>query len=164
MNPVNPCLHCGACCAHFQVSFYWSEAQPHPGGWIPAEMVEEVNGLISCMIGTHQARPHCIALNGTVGRKVFCVIYEDRPQACRDFGIQWKNGRFCIRRTELDRCNKARRAWGLPTFRLPAHTPTRTPFPVQQRLHSRSNKVHRILITRPVLPQTRRGTSSGPGL
>jgi hypothetical protein len=28
----NPCVSCGACCAHFRVSFYWAEADDAPGG------------------------------------------------------------------------------------------------------------------------------------
>ena len=28
---MHPCLTCGACCAHFRVSFHWSEADPDQG-------------------------------------------------------------------------------------------------------------------------------------
>ncbi|MEG6657786.1 YkgJ family cysteine cluster protein, partial [Pseudomonas aeruginosa] len=27
MSTDNPCLTCGACCAHFRVSFYWGECR-----------------------------------------------------------------------------------------------------------------------------------------
>jgi Fe-S-cluster containining protein len=50
----NPCLDCGACCASFRVSFYWSEAEARG---LPAELTEQVNAWFSCMAGTNQARP-----------------------------------------------------------------------------------------------------------
>ena len=38
--PMHPCLTCGACCAHFRVSFHWSEADPEQGGAVPAALTE----------------------------------------------------------------------------------------------------------------------------
>ena len=35
---ANPCESCGACCAQFRVSFYWSESDAHPGGRVPASL------------------------------------------------------------------------------------------------------------------------------
>ena len=42
MSAANPCLDCGACCASFRVSFYWSEAEARG---LPAEMTEQVEYL-----------------------------------------------------------------------------------------------------------------------
>ena len=57
----NPCLRCGACCAHFRVSFYWAEADPSRGGTVPADLAEDLTPVLSCMKGTNQARPRCAA-------------------------------------------------------------------------------------------------------
>lgn len=55
----NPCLHCGACCKSFCVSFYWAEAPERglPDGW-----TERVAPHISCIKGTNSPRPFCAAL------------------------------------------------------------------------------------------------------
>src|SRR5690606_40667371 len=37
----HPCLACGACCAHFRISFHWSEAEPGLGGTVPIELRSE---------------------------------------------------------------------------------------------------------------------------
>ena len=78
---ANPCLDCGACCASFRVSFYWSEAEARG---LPAALTEQVNPWFSCMAGTNDARPHCIALSGNVGQSVGCTVYEMRPEPCRE--------------------------------------------------------------------------------
>ena len=77
----NPCLDCGACCASFRVSFYWSEGEARG---LPEELTEQVNAWFSCMTGTNQAQPHCIALAGQVGGTTQCRIYEQRPSPCRE--------------------------------------------------------------------------------
>ena len=40
MSEVNVCQPCGACCAHFRVSFYWAEADDAPGGFVPAALTD----------------------------------------------------------------------------------------------------------------------------
>ena len=77
----NPCLDCGACCAHFRVSFYWSEAEARG---LPEALTEQVNPWFSCMAGTNQSSPRCVALGGEVGKAVACTIYEMRPEPCRE--------------------------------------------------------------------------------
>ena len=59
------CLSCGACCAFFRVSFYWAE-----GISMPEHYTEPVTAVYSCMAGTNQASPRCIALQGTIGGKL----------------------------------------------------------------------------------------------
>ncbi|NLE49912.1 MAG: YkgJ family cysteine cluster protein [Chloroflexi bacterium] len=114
MKRDNPCVTCGACCAHFRVSFYWAEADDAPTGSVPVALTEDLNGLMRCMKGTNQREPRCAALVGCVGESVRCAIYEQRPTACREFGVKWSRGALHFSADELERCNQARAAWGLP--------------------------------------------------
>ena len=123
----NPCLHCGACCAHYRVSFYWGEADEAQGGTVPLGLTEELPPFRRCMKGTNRREPRCIALQGEIGRAVRCTIYARRPTPCREFGITWEKGTFHASAAELERCNQARAAWGLPPLSMgqPAIRPSR---------------------------------------
>ena len=101
-SEANPCTDCGACCACFRVSFYWSEAEARG---LPAHLVETVNPWMSCMAGTNSRQPHCAALQGNVGQTVACTIYEQRPEPCRE--VQAGDGQ----------CRKARAHYGLPAIK-----------------------------------------------
>lgn len=120
MPDANPCLTCGACCAHYRVSFFWAEADPSQGGRVPPEWVEDLPPHRSCMRGTNQPHPRCAALRGVVGEQVFCEIYPNTPSPCEEFGVQMKNGRPTASPEELARCNHARSLYGLPELDLPA--------------------------------------------
>jgi len=100
----NPCLDCGACCATFRVSFYWSEAETLG---LPTELTEQVNAWFACMRGTNQPQPRCAALAGTVGQQVGCTIYASRPRPCDEL----TEGSYS--------CHKARARHGLPPLALP---------------------------------------------
>lgn len=113
----NPCLRCGACCAYFRVSFYWGETDPTQGGTVPEESTEMFTGLRVCMKGTNQSHPRCMALKGEIGRRVYCSIYACRPGPCRQFGVHWVRGHVYYRADDLERCNKARKAWSLPPLK-----------------------------------------------
>ncbi|OTG88404.1 zinc/iron-chelating domain-containing protein [Acinetobacter sp. ANC 4558] len=93
------CLSCGACCAFFRVSFYWAE-----GIEIPENMIEQVTPIYSCMKGTNQQQPKCIALQGIVGEQVSCGIYEVRSSSCKEVQVA------------DEQCNKARMAYNLIPF------------------------------------------------
>jgi hypothetical protein len=77
----NPCQRCGACCAAFRVSFYWAEATE---AGLPEPLTETVNPFYSCMAGTNQSSPRCHVLQGDIGKKVACVVYQQRPSPCRE--------------------------------------------------------------------------------
>ncbi len=78
----NPCLRCGACCAHFRVSFYWAEADANG---LPEALTEPLTPWYACMRGTADPHaPRCVALSGTVGEQVACTVYAQRPGACHD--------------------------------------------------------------------------------
>jgi len=98
----NPCVSCGACCAHFRVSFYWTESDDVLGGIVPSALTERVNLHMRCMSGTQSSPPRCVALSGKVGVQVACTIYENRPSPCREFDI------FELDGTLNQRCNKLR--------------------------------------------------------
>jgi Fe-S-cluster containining protein len=110
----NPCMDCGACCAHFRISFYWGETDPERGGTVPIEMTDKLNDFRRCMQGTDQKNPRCVALAGTIGEGVACTIYENRPTPCREFGVDWTEQGLIFVDEDLARCTAARAAWGLP--------------------------------------------------
>lgn len=83
----NPCVGCGACCSNFRVSFYHGELSDMPSGFVPVELTVKVNDFYSCMKGTERGCDSCIALTGTIGKKVGCSIYENRPTPCREFSV-----------------------------------------------------------------------------
>ena len=99
------CLTCGACCAHYRVSFYWAE-----GLNMPEHYTEPVTSVYSCMVGTNQANPRCIALGGEVGKQVSCNMYEARSSSCKEVQIA------------DEQCNKARIAHQMiPFVSIPTH-------------------------------------------
>lgn len=125
----NPCQSCGACCAYFRVSFYWSEAEPKLGGTVPVELTEQLDGFRACMKGTDQKHPRCVALEGTIGQAVNCTIYEKRPTPCREFGVDWVDGMLVFSAADLERCTQARAKWGLPPLLDQPQQPQSPPLP-----------------------------------
>lgn len=93
------CLSCGACCAYFRVSFYWAE-----GLNMPEHYTEPVTPVYSCMAGTNQKNPRCVALVGTLGEAVSCGMYEQRSSSCKEVQIADAQ------------CNKARIAHNMIPF------------------------------------------------
>jgi len=85
MSEGNPCLTCGACCAHFRIVLHREEVDVSPGGYVPLKLTNRLNEHSFCMKGTDIYPPRCIALEGEVGQKVRCGIYDARPQVCREF-------------------------------------------------------------------------------
>jgi len=108
---TNPCLSCGACCAHFRVSFYCGEIASAEGGTVPPELVTQVGPLRACMKGTEQGGQRCVALAGEIGKDgIHCQIYEQRPSPCRDFPAWEPDG------TPNPDCQKVRAKFGLPAL------------------------------------------------
>jgi Fe-S-cluster containining protein len=118
---ASPCVSCGACCAYYRASFYWSEADDAPGGTVPVGLTEKLNDFRRVMRGTSQKDPRCVALLGTIGQAVRCSIYEQRSSVCRDFPVSWEQG------VHNERCDQARLAWGLPPLAQPTDLPGRRP-------------------------------------
>lgn len=70
-------------------------------------MTRKLNDFRLVMEGTDSTPPRCIALDGLIGWKVKCRIYERRSSVCRGFEPSWQNN------DPNPDCDKARRAWGL---------------------------------------------------
>ncbi|QEY13241.1 YkgJ family cysteine cluster protein [Cellvibrio sp. KY-YJ-3] len=107
MSQESPCLSCGACCAHFRVSFYWGECQS-TGGLVPDELTVQISPHHACMKGTETNPARCTALTGDVGSAVSCSIYENRSSTCREFNILDEEGK------PNEACTRARARHGLP--------------------------------------------------
>ena len=90
------CLTCGACCAHFRVTFYWAE-----GEILPQDFIEPINTVYSCMKGTNQKNSRCIALIGEIGEMVSCGVYSARSSTCKEVQVG------------DEQCLKARKAYNL---------------------------------------------------
>lgn len=101
------CLHCGACCAAFRVSFYWAEA---PARGIEDFRIERVSPWLASLVGTNRPQPRCHALEGEVGVRVHCGLYERRPTPCREV------------MPGDERCGRARSIVGLAPLTLPDAT------------------------------------------
>ncbi len=95
------CLTCGACCAYFRVSFYWSETDAHPEGLVPQHLTTAINPYLVAMRGTESKPARCVALEGDIGGCVSCAIYAQRSSTCREF------------EAGDARCNQARLVHGL---------------------------------------------------
>ena len=110
---MNPCMECGACCASFRVSFYWGETDQSPNGLVPAHLTATISPHRVAMLGTDQAKPHCVALQGEVGKNVSCAIYPLRASTCREFTASGENGEH------NPVCDRARANYGLPPLPFP---------------------------------------------
>ena len=103
----SPCTICGACCVTYRVTFAREELDDSLGGIVPSHLALATDGRRASMKGTQLRTPRCIALQGTVGQRVVCAIYDRRPSPCRAFAPQAAagHGDMC--------CADARRAHGL---------------------------------------------------
>ncbi|WP_454832752.1 YkgJ family cysteine cluster protein [Pseudoxanthomonas wuyuanensis] len=104
---MHPCLSCGACCAHYRVSFHWSEADPALGGMTPAALTETMDPHRLAMRGTWARQPRCVALDAEIGVRSRCTIHPQRPSVCREVAASWEAGQAS------PQCDKARIAHGL---------------------------------------------------
>ncbi len=53
-----------------------------------------------------------------MGESVACVIYNNRSSTCREFGVQYIDGKIVASIEEIERCNRARAVWNLPPITL----------------------------------------------
>jgi Fe-S-cluster containining protein len=106
MSPTadHPCTSCGACCAHFRVSFHWLEASQRK---LPADRLVPVSPHLVCLPGTAAHPIRCHFLTGTIGTQTACSQYDSRPSPCREV------------MPGDAQCLKARAAHGLPPLAAP---------------------------------------------
>jgi len=114
---ANPCLSCGACCAHFRVSFYFGELSGEMGGCVPVELTSKINDFRAAMKGTESGNGRCVALCGDIGKPgVCCSIYPNRPTPCREFDPWLPDG------SPNPDCQRLRAQQGLTVLRPLAKT------------------------------------------
>ncbi len=54
-------------------------------GGVPDALTVPVTATLVRMRGTDAAPPRCVALEGEIGVRVRCGLYDSRPSPCRDF-------------------------------------------------------------------------------
>lgn len=115
MPTIHPCLRCGACCAHFRVSFHWREADDATPEGVPVALTTDRSTLLRDMAGTTATPPRCAALSGRVGHEVACSIYTHRPSPCRNLAPSFENGDPT---RPSEQCDRARTVHGLVPLTL----------------------------------------------
>ena len=110
-DDTNPCLNCGACCAHFRISFPIWESDAMPEGFVPDGMISALTPFKGCMRGTESGSGRCSALTGTIGESIGCSIYANRPTPCREFPVWEEDG------TPNAACQRLRAGIGLPLLK-----------------------------------------------
>lgn len=103
---MHPCVKCGACCGTYRVLFDAAETEP-TSFHVPKELTEKTENGQLAILGTNEAKPRCVALQGRIGHQVACTIYERRPSCCREYKASYEDG------TRNPRCDEARRGKGL---------------------------------------------------
>jgi Fe-S-cluster containining protein len=91
------------------VSFFWGECAS-AGGTVPDELVAQISPSRVAMLGTDCKPVRCVSLEGEVGSRVQCSIYDQRSSTCREFEASWVNGEV------NPDCDAARAAFGLPAL------------------------------------------------
>lgn len=84
------CQQCGACCVNLPSNrakgfTYWVEIDPSDrlitrADLVRKHVIQDASGVPHLRL-THDGR--CLALRGTVGARVKCGIYHERPSPCR---------------------------------------------------------------------------------
>lgn len=87
------CQQCGACCSPLDYAVDWvTVTQADVARLLPAERLHvlprprgEYVGDLLTVTGRPDNLCACCFLAGRIGENVSCMIYERRPQGCRDF-------------------------------------------------------------------------------
>jgi uncharacterized protein len=104
-TPIPDCMTCGACCQsllcvgvrpsdYVDPELYWDISVETDEGEIVVDRYLKRNGDTLM----------CAALDGTIGERVSCTIYDTRPVMCHHFDAG------------SDRCHAIRRAFGIEPF------------------------------------------------
>ncbi len=105
---AHPCLSCGACCATWAVQLERSELtralRPH--------VVPAASSRYVILAGTEGDHPRCAALQGEVGQRCRCGIYDHRPSPCHEVQASLQRGR------QDSCCDEARVRHGLAKLRF----------------------------------------------
>ena len=102
---VPDCATCGGCCAAFgNVDTAPMNNISSEDSWEIVSNGKNADYIVDRFIKRKEADFSCTALDGTIGKKVSCHIYDDRPLTCRNFDAG------------SDRCHAVRRAYGIEPF------------------------------------------------
>ena len=52
---------------------------------MPPDYVQPLTAVYSCMQGTNQKQPRCVALKGEIGQQVSCSMYEQRSSSANRY-------------------------------------------------------------------------------
>ena len=100
-EPIPDCLTCGACCVALPVVGVYPEEQILPEYyWDITIEGEKGEIVVDRFLKRNGETFACTALDGTLGEKVSCGIYEQRPRICRGF------------EAVSDKCHALRRVYG----------------------------------------------------
>lgn len=111
VRSLHPCVRCGACCGSFRVSFTrqeWDAFDVARKNRLDQVVVSLGGNFVGMRGAEIKHRPCCHALQGKIGHKAVCTVYQDRPSPCRDFVASYADGK-----TRQPRCDQARQAHGL---------------------------------------------------
>lgn len=101
-TPIPECLTCGVCCAFaLMVTVTPKESDRLNNYWDITLDASEKDITINRVLPRSLETGHCSFLNGNLGVKIDCEIYEDRPHPCRDFDVG------------SDKCHAYRRMYGI---------------------------------------------------
>jgi Fe-S-cluster containining protein len=104
-EPIPECVTCGACCASLlRVDVAPDNPISSSDCWDIIKEGENCEFIVDRIIKRKQEDLSCTALEGMVGDKVTCRVYDDRPRMCRKF------------EAGSDRCHAVRRAYGIEPF------------------------------------------------
>jgi len=102
--PIPECMTCGACCAAFVVVDAEDREIPDKKLWVVGSADDSKCEPGGRYIRRRESDFACAGLDGVVGKKVSCEIYDDRPSMCSKF------------EAGSDRCHAVRRAYGIEPF------------------------------------------------
>lgn len=104
-NKPVPCVECGACCNYFKIKFDRPSNPQVP--WEKITFYNPSNLSEVALKGAEKFKGKCSALEGKIGERAICSIYENRPDVCAAFPVWMSNGK------QNPRCIKAREFHGL---------------------------------------------------
>ncbi len=102
-DEIPNCETCGLCCSMFpSVQLTSDDILSSANYWeITVKTNDGDEVVVDKLLRRNDETGSCISLSGTIGEKVGCTIYENRPSACRKF------------EAGSDRCHSLRRLSGL---------------------------------------------------
>jgi len=103
--PIPDCLTCGACCQSLLcVGVRPTDNVDRDRYWEITVDTEQGEVVVDRYLKRNGDTLACAALEGTIGKRVGCTIYETRPVMCHHFDAG------------SDRCHAIRRAFGIEPF------------------------------------------------